>query len=99
MLIVTYTKGIRASAIPKSDARNKINEKLKAPIPKIAVIIKRRTKGLLSFITWWIFESIDVLVEVVDLFNATSFTKNTRIRRAIAPGINESRNIALMSIY
>jgi hypothetical protein len=97
-LITAYTKGIRLSAIPKSDARSKINEKLKAPIPKIPVIIKRITKGVLSLVTWPIFESIVVLAEV-DLFNVTtSFTKNTKIRTAIVPGINEIKNIALMSM-
>ena len=96
-LIIAYSRGIRLSAIPKSDARNKINEKLKAPIPKMPVIIKRITNGLLSLITWPIFESIVVLAEV-DLTNTTSFTKNTRMITAIAPGINEIRNITLISM-
>jgi hypothetical protein len=52
----------------------------------------------LSLVTWPIFESIVVLAEV-DLFNVTtSFTKNTKIRTAIVPGINEIKNIALMSM-
>jgi hypothetical protein len=81
---MVYTKGIKLPAIPKSDARSKKNEKLKATIPKIPVIIKSKTKGLSSLITWSIFESIVALTEV-DHFNTTSFTKNTRMRKAIAP--------------
>jgi hypothetical protein len=81
---MAYTKGIKLPAIPKSDARSKMNEKLKATIPKIPVIIKSKTKGLSSLITWSIFESIVALTEVDD-FNATSFTKNTRMGTAIAP--------------
>jgi hypothetical protein len=72
-----YTKGIRLSAIPKSDALSKINKKLKAHTLKIPVIIKRRTKGLFSLVTWPIFESIVVFAEVA-LFNATSFTKKPK---------------------
>jgi hypothetical protein len=96
-LIVAYTKGIRLSAIPNSDARSKIKEKLKAPIPKIPVMTNRRIKGLLPLITQSIFERIVVLA-AMDLFILTSFTKNTRMRSAMPPGINEIRNIDLISM-
>ncbi len=55
---------MRLSATRKSDARSKINGKLKAPIPKIPVIIKRKTKGLLPLITLLIFESIVIRAAV-----------------------------------
>ena len=97
-LIVAYTKGITLSGIPKSDARSKIKEKLKASIPKIPVMTNRRIKGLLPLITHSIFERIVVLA-TMDFFIATSFTKNTRMRSAMPPGINEIRNIDFMSMY
>ena len=73
-----------------------MNEKLKAPILEIPVIIKRGSKGLSSLFTWSRFETTVVFTEV-DFFNTTSFTKNTRMGTAIALGINEIRNIVLMS--
>src|SRR5215212_8687079 len=58
----------------------------------------RGIKGLLPLITHSIFERIVVLA-TMDFFIATSFTKNTRMRSAMPPGINEIRNIDFMSMY
>ncbi len=57
----------------------------------------RRIKGLLPLITQSIFERIVVLAAYGSLY-CHFFYKKTRMRSAMPPGINEIRNIDLISM-
>src|SRR5215211_2185957 len=71
-------------SMPISDARKSTEEKLNEPAGNTPAMIIINKYGLFSRTITLIFDNIVFLALV---FIATSFTKNTSIRTATAPGI------------